>query len=177
MAIKKFNRKSYESELVSDALSKTQQKNESLAIKQFGLELAELPAEKLAKLPMSEVTLKSLLDYKKITTNLAKKRHIMFIGKCLRTEDEHAIRKQLDVRVVVNPQEKIEVEVKKDLVDEMIDRMLEKGDASIEELVAGNPVLERQTLRQILRNIKNAKSPQKKQLATNKMKSYLKQGS
>ena len=176
MAIKKFNRKSYESEseLDADALSKTQQKNESLAIKKFGLELVALPANKLASLPISEVTLKSLLDYQKITTNLAKKRHIMFIGKCLRAEDEQAIRNVLDNQEEINLKEK--VELSKDPADEIVDRLLELGDVCIEELVADNPVLERQTMRQILRNIKNAKTPQKKQLAITKMKSYIKQG-
>lgn len=176
MAIKKFNRKSYESksEDDADALSKTQQKNESLAIKKLGLELAALPANKLARLPISEVTLKSLLDYQKITTNLAKKRHIMFIGKCLRVEDEQAIRKVLDNQEAVNLKEK--VELSKDPADEIVDRLVEFGDACIEELVADNPVLQRQTVRQILRNIMNAKTPQKKQSAMTKMKSYIKQG-
>ncbi len=173
MAIKKFNRKQFESEFDEEGYSKTQQKNESLSIKKFGQELAELPADKLAALPISEVTLKSLLDYQKITTNLAKKRHIMFIGKCLREEDEKAIRVALDNQVTVNLKEKNEKENKKNPSDAIIIQLLEIGDAYIEELIANNPMLERQTLRQSLRNIKNAKIPQKKQRAIDKMKSYI----
>lgn len=175
MAIKKFNRKMYESELEPDAFSKTQQKNESLAIKKFGLELTELPAKILAILPISEVTLKSLLDYQKMNTNLAKKRHIMFIGKCLRNEDEQAIRDILDNQAAINLKEKTEKEINKDPVDGIIERLVVRGDVYIDELLANNPVLERQTLRQILRNIKNAKKLQKKQIAINKMQNYLRE--
>ncbi len=178
MAIKKFNRKRYESEAESDsdALSKTQQKNESLAIKNFGLELAELSVKKLSELPLSEVTLKSLLDYQKITTNLAKKRHIMFIGKCLRNEDEQAIRGVLNGETSLHLKQEAE-QVSNNSDNEIIDQLIEGGDAYIDELLSNNPVLKRQTLRQILRNINNAKTPQKKQLAINKIKSYLKDSS
>ncbi len=175
MAIKKFNRKQFESEFDEEGYSKTQQKNESLAIKKFGMELTELPAKTLAKLPISEVTLKSLLDYQKMNTNLAKKRHIMFIGKCLRNENEKAIRNILDNQAATNLKEKVEKDINKDPADEIIDRLVAQGDAYIDELLANNPELERQNLRQILRNIKNAKKLQKKQIAINKMKNYLRE--
>lgn len=176
MAIKKFNRKQFESEFDEDGYSKTQQKNESLAIKKFGLELIELSAQKLAKLPISDVTLKSLLDYQKMKTNLARKRHIMFIGKCLRNEDEQTIRDFIDSGLAESLKEK---DAKQSLsqtepVDEIIEQLIEQGDSFIDKLISQNSNLQRQTLRQILRNIKNAKIAEKKQVAINKMKSYLK---
>ena len=170
MPIKKFNR----NESDPDFFSKTQQKNEALALKKFGLELTDLSADKLVELPISEVTLKSLLDYQKITTNLARKRHLMFIGKCLRNEDEDEIRQFLASQLKTHLKKKVE---KKDPNDEIIDKLVELRDIKIDELLSENPILERQTLRQILRNINNAKNAQKKLQAINRMKNYLKNSS
>jgi len=175
MPIKKFNRKEYD----PDYFSKTQQKNESLQLKKFGLELTELPSARLEKLPIAEVTLKSLLDYKKITANLARKRHLMFIGKCLREEDEEAIRECLAEQESNELKEKSSTENKSSVnetdqeEDKLIEQLIEFGDSKIEELLIENPMLERQTLRQILRNINVAKNAQKKNIAINKMKNYL----
>lgn len=174
MAIKKFNRKQFESKFDEEGYSKTQQKNESLAIKKFGLELIGLSAQKLAKLPISDVTLKSLLDYQKMKTNLAKKRHIMFIGKCLRNENEQAIRDFIDSNSAENLKEKNTKQTQTDPVDEILEQLIEQGDSFIDKLLSENSNMQRQTLRQILRNVNNAKIAEKKQVAINKMKSYLK---
>ncbi len=163
MAIKKFNRKEND----PDYFSKTQQKNESIAIKKFGETLLELSTKNLAELPLAEVTLKSLLDYKKMTTNLARKRHLMFIGKCLRQEDENAIRE------VLQAQSKASLVKKATPFDKTILDLLNDGEATIEKMLEKNLLLERQILRQLLRNIKNSKDEKKKLIAINKMKNYL----
>lgn len=162
--------KYYNDESDPDFVSKTQQKNEALTLKKFGLELTDLTADKLVALPISEVTLKSLLDYKKITTHLARKRHLMFIGKCLRSEDEDKIKEYLESQLSAQLKTKA---IKKDPNDEIILKLIEFGDSKIEELLSDNINLDRQTLRQILRNIRSAKNEQKKLQAVNKMKVYL----
>ncbi len=174
MAIKKFNRHNYLTESDPDALSKTQQKNESIALKKFGLELTDLPAKKLAELPVSEVTLNSLLDYQKITSNLARKRHLMFIGKCIRNEDEEKIRAFLEtLQTSHSVAPALAKSAEPNPIDTIIKELVASGEGKIESLLADNPSLERQTLRQILRNIKNAKKDIKKAQAVNKLKQYL----
>ena len=74
-------------ELEDEIISKTQLKKDALALKKFGLELAQLPVEKVNALPIDDTTKQSILDYQKVTTNLARKRQLMFVGKCLRNED------------------------------------------------------------------------------------------
>jgi len=172
MSIKKFNRKEYD----PDYFSKSQQKNEALLLKKFGLELTELSPVKLAELPIAEITLKSLLDYQKITANLARKRHLMFIGKCLRDEDEDAIRECLAEQLRGDLKKKVEPQKGDDsdsVVDQLIAQLVELGDSKIEALLLQNPMMERQTLRQILRNISGAEDTAKKNIAINKMKNYL----
>jgi len=172
MAIKKFNRKEHD----PDYFSKTQQKNEALALKLFGMELVELSAVKMTQLPISEVTLKSLLDYQKITTNLARKRHLMFIGKCLRQENEDAIREYLASQLNNELKKKAEKELEdKNASNSIIEQLIEFGDSKTEELVSQYPRMERQTLKQILRSIHKAKDAQKKRQATDKLKNYLSQ--
>jgi len=158
--------------LEDDIVSKTQLKNQAQALKKFGQGLIELSDAKLKKLPVNEVTLKSLLDYKKMTTNLARKRHIMFIGKCLRNEDQQEIEQFLECEL--NPHKVTNVtESEREPVDLLIENLITTGEEKITEILVDNPQLERQKLRQLLRNISNAKTEQKKQQAVGKMKVYL----
>jgi ribosome-associated protein len=168
VAIKKFNRK----EADPDYYSKTQNKNEANALTKFGHELVELPIAKIKALPVEEVTRQSLLDYQKITTNLARKRHFMFIGKCLRSEDEPAIRKFLDESTLQAAKEKPKAE-KVDPMQAVVDELLKDGEQSINLLLEAHPSMARQTLRQYLRNIQKAKTPEKKNQAVAKLKTYL----
>lgn len=170
MAIKKFNRKEHDPEY----FSKTANKNEAQAIKKFGQELLALSAEKLKQLPIQEVTLKSLLDGQKITTNLAKKRHLMFIGKCLRIEDEALIRQSIsDDKSGEFKKKAIAEESKIDPMDELVAALLANENVEMEILLEKYPNIERQTLRQLLRNRKNAKVANKKQQVVLKLKQYL----
>jgi len=170
MAIKKFNR----NESAPDYASKTQIKHDAVVLKKFGEELTRLPVKTLEKLPLSEVSLKSLLDFQKMTSNLAKKRHLMYIGKCLRKEDEQEIRSALEAESISHLKRK---EVQNNNLDEQINSLLIEGETKVDELLTKFPMLERQTLRQIMRNISSAKTDEKKRQAIDKMKRYLNENS
>ncbi len=169
MAIKRFNRKEND----PDYYSKTQNKNEANALTKFGQELVELSVAKIKALPIEEVTRQSLLDYQKITSNLARKRHFLYIGKCLRMEDEPAIRAFLEQSNQQEIKNKQAVE-KVDPLQTMVDRLLENSEQQINELLDAHPTLVRQTLRQHVRNIQKTKTPEKKNQAVTKLKNYLK---
>ena len=153
-----------------EIISKTRLKKDALALKKFGLELAQLPAEKVNKLPIDETTRQSILDYQKITTNLAKKRQLMFIGKCLRNEDEADIRHFLTEQLNSNLKAKV---IKQNPIQNWVEKLLSGDTDVVEALIQEYPLLERQTLRQLLRNIGNAKGPEKNKQATEKLKHYL----
>jgi ribosome-associated protein len=169
MAIKKYHRNRGE----EDYTSKTSIKLDAKAIKKFGQELVELTALQLEALPVLEVTLKALLDHQKMTTNLARKRHFLFIGKCLRKENLDAIKEAIEDSQKVHFKKKTTEKIEVDPADIIIKKLVEDGDVQIEKLISDNESLDRQTLRQILRNIKNSKTAVKKQQAVNKMKAYL----
>jgi ribosome-associated protein len=159
-----------EDNMEDDIVSKTQLKKDALALKKFGLELAQLPADKVEKLPLDETTIKSILDYQKITTNLARKRQLMFVGKCLRHENESEIRQYLNEQANSHLKAKV---IKQDPIQDIVDNLLETKEAAIEDLLQVHPNLERQTLRQMLRNISNAKNPSKSSQAISKLKQHL----
>ncbi len=154
-----------------DYVSKTQQRQEALALNKFGQELVLLAPAKLSELPISETTRLGLLEYQKITSNLARKRHLNFIAKCLRNENQDAIRQHLNDNI------EFQLEKKKNgmtFVDDLINLLIKNGDSEIETIVEKNSTADRQTLRQLLRNLNNAKTEQKKIQASNKLRSYLK---
>jgi len=165
MAIKKFHR----NEGREDYTSKTSIKLDAHALTKWGKELLLLPEAVLTQLPFNEVTLKSLLDYSKITSNLARKRHLMFIGKCLRKEDEDLIREKiLDVENEKHAKKPKPIES----INPYLKQLIDDGDAAIETILAENVNLERQKLRQLYRNQCNAKGT-KKAKAMEKLKQYL----
>ena len=114
-----------------DFISKTQLKNQAQELKKFGLKLTELSDEKLKSLPIDEVTLKSLLDYKLITSNLARKRHLMFIGKCLRNEDQQAIEMVLSNELNSNLKQKVQVSQ----IDKLVEALTANADETINEIL------------------------------------------
>ncbi len=166
------NTSSQGSDLEDELISKTQLKKEALALKKFGLELAQLPVEKVNALPVDDTTKESILDYQKITTHLAKKRQLMFVGKCLRNEDEEQIRKFLSDQVNSNLKAKV---VKNDPIKDWVEKLQQGNAEDVEELIQQYANLERQTLRQLIRNISNAKKAEKINQATEKLKLYLKE--
>ena len=165
-----YNDKNSNDEIDEEFTSKTQLKKDALALKKFGLQLSQLTAEKLNLLPISETTLKSILDYQKITTNLARKRQLMFVGKCLRNEDEDKIRNYLTTHS--NTQLKAKTE-QVDTGQAFAETLLSGGAEAVEKLIQDNSSLERQTLRQLVRNVNNAKVVAKKKNAMIKLQNYL----
>jgi ribosome-associated protein len=165
MAIKKFHR----NEGREDYTSKTSIKLDAHALTKWGKELLQLPESLLIQLPFNGVTLKSLLDYPKITSNLARKRHLMFIGKCLRKEDEDLIRETL-----LDVENKRQTKVPKPIepINPHLKQLIDEGDAAIETILLENANLERQKLRQLHRNYSNSKGV-KKDKAMEKLKLYL----
>lgn len=155
-----------------DLISKTKLKKNALDIKKFGLELSQYPSSKLKDFPISDTTLTSILDYQKITTNLAKKRQLMYVGKCLRHEDEAEIRQYILEQFNHQIREKKKSESPSSAI---IEKLLNGDGEDIEQLLEKYPLLERQILRQLLRNIAKSKVESKKHQAVSKLKNYLDQ--
>ena len=182
--------KEFEKESDDGFISKTQLKKQAQDLKGFGAELLELNLKVIKKLPIGEVTLKSLLDYEKMNSNLARKRHLMFIGKCLRSEDVDDIkeflsnkeRKSIDAFQQITKANddtsdstaEIQATSTPKSVEQLIPTLVKAKDTELECFLENNSRLERQTLRQLIRNCNAAKNENKKAMANKKLIEYLK---
>jgi len=153
-------------------VSKTQLKNEAKALQAFGKELLALPDAKLKRLPISANTLTALADFHKQSGNIARKRHLAYIGKCLRNDDAEAIKTALTQDSFEQMREQQE-SVKTSPQDELVNALVEQGDAKIQALLQVHPAIDRQNLRQLVRNVKNAKNDVKRAAASHKLKTFV----
>jgi ribosome-associated protein len=87
---------SYDDSLDTGEKSKSQVKRELHALVDLGERLTTLKPDLLAKLPLTDALRRALADAPKHTANIARKRHLQFIGKLMRDQDTDAILVLLD---------------------------------------------------------------------------------
>lgn len=138
-----------------DALkSKTQVKLEMHALRDLGLEIAELPAGLYKSLELSAELRLAIDEYRdKITHKNARKRQAAFIGKLMRSEDGDALRAQLDAMQETRHRETRQFH----LAEQWRDRLLAEEDA-FTTFVAEHPDTDRQQLRSLIRAVMKEKS-------------------
>ena len=81
----------------ADAPSKSSRKREMRALRDLGVRIAELPRAQRDALPQSEALAAALAEFDRIRSREARRRHLSFIGKLLRTEDTEALEEALAV--------------------------------------------------------------------------------
>ncbi len=145
-------------------ISRTRKKKEADALQNLGLELAELSVSQLKRIDIPEELRGALIEGKAITSNVAGRRHRQFIGVLMRDVDPESIRMALGQAEVkplpdAGPAEEIQ---------EWVGRLLAAESDDIEDFLGRCPGLERQRLRQILRNI-NKEKPAKKPSKSRKL--------
>lgn len=157
----------------TDFISKTQLKHEAKILHSFGKELTELKSSKVQALPLMDVTKRAIEDFHKQQGHIAKKRHLAYIGKCLRKDDVTAARQMLEENdfADLRKQEAKAVNVQVSLVELLI----LNANNEVEVLMEEHPALNRQLLRQLIRNINKAKSEPKKVSNTAKLTLFLQQ--
>jgi len=134
--------------------SKTQIKKEAEELQKLGVELIKLPNQHLKRMDIPDALLKALIDAKSIKSNIAGRRQRQFIGALMRDVDPEPIRHALQQIDAGLP---IESEIDKE-TRTWLDRLLKGDPAGLEEFISAFPGLERQKLRQLLRNIKKEKT-------------------
>jgi|GEM_PF-2206754 len=172
--------------LPDDYVSKTELKNIAKDLQGFAKELIELSADKVSLLPLNETTKSAISDYYKQSGNIAIKRHLAFIAKCLRHDevDESkqiiaddsfsSLRAQAAIRADKLAQEKKnQVREARSKVDKLVELLITDGDKQIQKMVENNASLNRQTLRQLVRNLQNSKIDKKRIQAKVKLSEFI----
>ncbi len=133
--------------------SKTKKKKEAEELQRLGLGLNKLSVPQLERIEIPENLRTALIEGKSITSNIAGRRHRQFIGALMRDVSPESIRLAL-----IQAEEEIPVEFEAAKETRMwIDRLLTGDLAEMETLLCEFPGLERQRLRQLMRNIKKEK--------------------
>lgn len=133
--------------------SKTQKKKEAEELQRLGLKLNNLSAQQLENIEIPKNLKTALIEGKSITSNIAGRRHRQFIGALMRDVDPESISLAL---LQAGDENLVESEAAKES-RVWIDKLLTGDPDNMEALLYEFPGLERQRLRQLVRNIKKEK--------------------
>ena len=86
-------------EINSEEPSKSQLKRESHALQAMGKELVEMPEGKLQKFDLPEQLRDAIYEARRLKSREAKRRHLQYIGKLMRTSDIDNIQHTLEKSV------------------------------------------------------------------------------
>lgn len=142
-----------------DWISKSQLKRDSKELQSLGKKLASFSTEQLAKVPLNDKMQDAIeLAHKLSNKRGALKRHFQFIGKVLRSIDVDPIISA--VEAIENTDKSGKLIFKK--MEYWRDRIVAEGDPAINECCEQNNNMDRQKLRQLSRNHKQAQTDAKK---------------
>ncbi|MGS2721176.1 ribosome biogenesis factor YjgA [Paraglaciecola aestuariivivens] len=156
----------------TEFLSKTQIKAQMLERQKLGESLVHLGQSSLAKVPMDPELLDAVMLARKI---LRKKegyrRQLQLIGKIMRNTDVAPIEQALNN--IKAAHKKINNAFHE--IENLRDEIISQGDEKIEACIADYPLLERQKLRQYVRQAKKQQAENKPPKASRELFQYLKQ--
>lgn len=130
-----------------DGPSKSQLKREDAELQALGLRLTGLSKAQIAEFPVAENLRDALVEYKRITSHEARRRHVKRIGKLLREHDAEAVELAMDK---ADPSSSLSMQATRS-AQRWCDRLIAEGNVAVTEFVDQHPDVDIQPLRQILR--------------------------
>ena len=137
--------------------SKSQLKREMLALQSLGEELVKLSKEQFEKITLPEDIHEAVVAARNIHQRGAHKRQLQYIGKLMRKLEAGPIQEQLDTIKGQSAQAAYTLHA----TESWRDRLLNDGDQALEELIEQYPQIDRQHIRQLLRNTHKEKHSNK----------------
>ncbi len=128
--------------------SKSQVKREMHALQDLGKFICELPKKQLVNVPLSDTMLVAIEEWYRLKKHEAKRRHLQYVGKIMRTEDLEAVQLALDK---MNPSSDVYNRVLHQQ-ERWRERLIAEGNEALNEFCAEFEVTEVQHLRQLIRN-------------------------
>ena len=147
-------------------LSKTKKKKMAENLQKLGEDLSLLSVSQLELLDLDPDLFKALVEAKSITANVAARRHRQYIGTLMRQVDPEPILEALErlkaaPTGICSPKPEIDPQTDKN-IQEVLDRLLAWDDDAMETILSAAPDIDRQQLRQLIRNANKDISSQKK---------------
>ncbi|MDH5178808.1 MAG: DUF615 domain-containing protein [Gammaproteobacteria bacterium] len=139
-----------------EAPSKSQLKRDAQALQDLGTELLQLDNASLQRCALPEALLDAVLAARKIKQHGARKRQLQYIGKLMRGIDPAPIEAELNRLRQLHLQSNATFH----LIEQWRDRLLQ-DEQSLAELIEQYPQLDRQHLRQLIRNARSEQAQNK----------------
>jgi ribosome-associated protein len=155
----------------SDEKSKTQVKRELHALVTLGERLTTLKPALVARLPLTDSLRNALADAPKHMANIARKRHLQFIGKLLRDQNIDAILLLLDQLDASTRQYNERFHA----LEHWRDQLLLGSDELLDAFVSDYPQADRQHLRQLIRQAQHEAAQQKPPATVRKLFKYIRE--
>ncbi|KTF14123.1 DUF615 domain-containing protein [Pseudoalteromonas sp. KS88] len=148
MAKKKGNPAEIEEEIIY--VSKSELKRDAQEFHQLGSDIAKMGKKQRERLPLNDDLKAAMVVADKISNKSdAYRRHLNYIAKTLRTvENIDEIKAIIDI--MLNKNNQAEVMIKK--IEQLRSDLIEQGDDLINQTIEEYPSLERQKMRQLVRN-------------------------
>jgi ribosome-associated protein len=145
-------------ELEEELQSKSEIKREMHRLQDFGLVIVKMSKHQRSRLPLTEELKHAMVLADKITNkHEALRRHIRHIAKILSETDLEPIKHAMEVMANKHQQESVKFEK----LEQMRDDLIAQGNDTIEAVLAKFETMERQKLRQLIRNAKKEHSAEK----------------
>ncbi|MCO8166659.1 ribosome-associated protein [Pseudomonas sp. 21LCFQ02] len=151
--------------------SKTQVKREMQALVELGERLTTFKPDLLDKLPMTDGLRKALAEAHKHTAHAARKRHILFIGKLMRDQDQEAILALVDQLDSSTRQYNERFHA----LERWRDRLIGGDDGDLEKFVVEYPEADRQQLRSLIRQAQHEVARNKPPASSRKIFKYIRE--
>ncbi len=155
-----------------DWISKSEIKREADRLKKIGAELVALTNPQLETIEMSPTLREAIALAKRLKDKReAARRHMNYIGKVMRSENEELINAGLDKirnKHIYQAQAQLALEKQRD-------QLISEGDEAINALLEAHSQLERQKLRQLVRQAKKEQTQEQIGKAHKELINYLKQ--
>ncbi|EON93746.1 hypothetical protein MARLIPOL_01530 [Marinobacter lipolyticus SM19] len=152
--------------------SKSQLKREMHALQDLGKRMLELSNDQLDTLTISDTLRAAIEESRRIRQNEAKRRHLQFIGKVIRQEDDpDGLKRAIDAFDAGSE----EHTRRHHLAERWRDRMISEGDSAVGEFVSYCPGADIQHLRNLARNARKDVEKQKNTGQARKLFRYLRE--
>lgn len=153
-------------------VSKSEMKREAQRMHDLGRKVCELNPSRWIDLPISESLLAALKENNKLKSHEAKRRHLNFIAKIIWKEDLDALNAALDL---LDPSTESYGRIQKQ--QEQWRERLVRDDQALNEFIESYPEVDRQQLRNLIRNTQNElkKDPTKPSNSYKKLFQFIKQ--
>jgi ribosome-associated protein len=149
--------------------SRGQRKREAEALQELGAELMRLTASELATLDLPERLFAAIKEGHRLTANEAKRRHLQYIGKLMRTVEVEPLK--LAIKNAQTKAQKATSEFHE--IEAWRDRLIAGDDTVLQQFLELHPTADRNHLRQLIRNAKQDIAKQKDTGGSTKLFRYI----